>query len=165
MVHGTWHRTTIFRNAAKTSVWWHDQANSCRGQNNSVSVWRFMTGLFEIWRFSCISKKALINSLVGRNVSWDYLVRGVFLPAGLPYRLSCVYKCLQVHCNTAEQDNSCWILDSCAVRFELWGLAKTVKHFQNSEITLNGCLHILRKVRLSLPGFAATSFLTYLESK
>ena len=108
-----------------------------------------MTGLFEIWQFSCKSKKALINSLVGRNVSWDYLVRGVFLPAGLPYRLSCVYRCLQVHCNTAEQDNSCWILDSCAVRFELWGLAKTVKHFQNSEITLNGCFNILGKVRLS----------------
>ena len=124
-----------------------------------------MTGLFEIWQFSCICKKALINSQVGRNVSWDYLVRGVFLPAGLPYRLSCVYRCLQVHCSTAEQDNSCWILDSCAVKFELWGLAKTVKHFQNSEINLNGWFNILGKSDFQTLGYATTSFLTYLESK
>ena len=76
-----------------------------------------MTGLFEIWQFSCRNKKGLINSLVGRNVSRDYLVRGVFLPAGLPYRLSCVYRCLQAQCNMTEQDNSCWILDSSAVKF------------------------------------------------
>ena len=132
-----------------------DQANSCMGQNNSVSVWQFMTGLFEIWRFSCISKRALINSHVGRNVSWDYLVRGVFLPAGLPYRLSCVYRCLQAHCNTAEQDNSCWIFD-CAVKFS-----------QNSEITLNGSFNILGEVRLwdSWVRHNITSFPAYLESK
>ena len=89
-----------------------------------------MTGLFEIWQFSCRNKKGLINSLVGRNVSRDYLVRGVFLPAGLPYRLSCVYRCLQAQCNSTEQDNSCWILDSSAVKFS-----------QNSETFLKQWNH------------------------
>ena len=75
---GTWHMAS-YNNISQcfqdiSMMAW--PSKQLYGTKKSVSVWRFMTGLFEIWRFSCISKKALINSLVGRNVSWDYLVQG-----------------------------------------------------------------------------------------